>query len=163
MKKILAAVSVVLVLLAAGCANNPVTPGATVKIAGSISYQNNSGVIAQTVYSATVLEGSSPVTGATASVTGPHGTTVLTGYGSGVYMHQETSTPLALYQKGQSYTLTVVYNGKTYTATGTAPGGAVIAGDGSNVTWTNEGNVDVVTVTFAGTGSPTANVGPDAV
>lgn len=78
-------------------------------------------------------------------------------------MNQETSNPLTLYQKGETYTVTVVYNGKTYTATGTAPGGAVIAGDGSSVTWTNEGNVDVIMVTFMGTGSPTASVGPDAV
>ena len=163
MKRVFFAAAVAFVLLFSGCSNNPVTPGATVKIAGSISYQNNSGVIAQTVYSVTVLEGSSPVAGASASVTGPHGTTSIPEVGSGMYMYQETSNPLTLYQKGETYTVTVVYNGKTYTAAGTAPGGAVIAGDGSSVTWTNEGNLDVMTVTFMGAGSPTASVGPDAV
>ena len=73
MKKAFFAAAVVFVFLVSGCSNKPVTPGATVKIAGSISYQNNSGVIAQTVYSVTVLEGSSPVDTASASVTGPHG------------------------------------------------------------------------------------------
>jgi hypothetical protein len=68
------------------------------------------------------------------------------GFGDGYYDVREYETPTPNYVPGQDYTITILYNGETYTETLKAPGGITVNAEGTNIQWVENGTYATIDV-----------------
>ncbi len=149
MRKI--SVIILIALVMAGCNKkttwSPTIPASTLVISAQISRQESSASLGQTVYDVMLIDSGTMagISGAEVTVTGPTGIVTVPENAAGIYGLQLLGADVATYyQFNQTYTVDITIGGKTYTASSVAPGNITIAADGSLVTWTVEGNSDII-------------------
>ena len=164
MKKSIVVLTLAIAVFVLGCASNtPTEPVSNLVISASLTRQDMNEMPGQTVYMVMLLKGFMFLEGASVSVSGPHGVTTLADNGFGMYSaaFQDESSAAQHYVFGQSYTVSVNAEGRNYSATATAPGAVTITADATVLSWSYEGNKDVIQAVAPNNVSVTA--GPDVV